>query len=152
MVDGHLEAITRVVGFAVSSDKVWVDQRFRILVLLQTRVCRFMQAKKHLRAELLRRAEAVHIKIIAIDPLKPVAEQGPFDLILQKCRDEGMAALSPFARYRSLPATCARCTHSSRVLHDNLDKAQYVPKVPMPHSYSSCIIVLAFALQVGGRD
>ncbi|KAL3153842.1 hypothetical protein ABBQ32_013417 [Trebouxia sp. C0010 RCD-2024] len=67
MVDGHLEAITRVVGFAVSSDK----------------------AKKHLRAELLRRAEAVHIKIIAIDPLKPVAEQGPFDLILQKCRDEG---------------------------------------------------------------
>ena len=48
------------------------------------------QAKKHLKPELLARAAAANITIRAIDPSKPVVEQGPFDLILQKCRDEGM--------------------------------------------------------------
>ncbi len=50
-----------------------------------------MQAKKHLTAELIKQAAEANIKIRAIDPSKPVAEQGPFDLILQKCRDAGTA-------------------------------------------------------------
>lgn len=107
MVGGHPEAITRVVGFAISSDKVWgwINGSVSSVssVLLHTRLCRLVQAKKHLRAELLRRAEAVHIKIVAIDPSKPVAEQGPFDLILQKCRDEGMGAFPPSHRTAACP-------------------------------------------------
>lgn len=55
----------RVVGFAISPEK----------------------AKKHLSAELLEKAQQANIELRAIDPERPVAEQGPFDLILQKCRD-----------------------------------------------------------------
>ncbi len=48
-----------------------------------------MQARKHITGDLLKAAAAVNIEILAIDPSKPVAEQGSFDLILQKCRDAG---------------------------------------------------------------
>ena len=49
-----------------------------------------MQARKHITSDLLKAAAAVNIEILAIDPSKPVAEQGSFDLILQKCRDTGV--------------------------------------------------------------
>ncbi len=49
-----------------------------------------MQARKHITGDLLKAAAAVNIEILAIDPSKPVAEQGSFDLILQKCRDTGL--------------------------------------------------------------
>ena len=48
-----------------------------------------IQAGKHLTPELHSKAAAANITLSAIDPSKTVAEQGPFDLILQKCRDEG---------------------------------------------------------------
>ena len=48
-----------------------------------------MQARKHITGDLLKAAAAVNIEVLAIDPSKPVAEQGNFDLILQKCRDSG---------------------------------------------------------------
>lgn len=57
----------RVVGFAIQPEK----------------------AKKHLTPELLKQAAAAHIQIRAIDPSEPVAQQGPFDIVLQKCRDHG---------------------------------------------------------------
>ena len=74
------------------------------------------QARKHLRPELLARAAAANIIIRAIDPLKPVVEQGPFDLILQKCRDEGILrawtlhmVLHTFAGNTKLFAFCVMC-------------------------------------------
>ncbi|DBA95946.1 TPA: hypothetical protein ACH3X1_001467 [Trebouxia sp. C0004] len=57
----------RVVGFAILPDK----------------------ARKHITGDLLKAAATANIEILAIDPSKPVAEQGNFDLILQKCRDAG---------------------------------------------------------------
>jgi len=48
-----------------------------------------MQARKHITGDLLKAAATVNIEIRAIDPSKPVAEQGSFDLILQNCRDAG---------------------------------------------------------------
>jgi len=48
-----------------------------------------MQARKHITGDLLKAAAAVNIEVLAIHPSKPVAEQGNFDLILQKCRDSG---------------------------------------------------------------
>ena len=48
-----------------------------------------LQAKKHLSQELRTQANAAHIELCVIDPSRAVAEQGPFDLILQKCRDAG---------------------------------------------------------------
>ncbi|KAL0023712.1 hypothetical protein WJX79_006335 [Trebouxia sp. C0005] len=57
----------RVVGFAILPEK----------------------ARKHITGDLLKAAAAVNIEILAIDPSKPVAEQGSFELILQKCRDAG---------------------------------------------------------------
>ena len=54
-----------------------------------------MQAKKHVTSELLKEAAASNIEILAIDPAKPVAEQGNFDLILQKCRNAGEDLSAP---------------------------------------------------------
>ena len=58
-----------------------------------------LQATKHLTAGLLQHASSAGIEIRAIDPERPVAEQGPFDLILQKCRDAGLRLQTP-------PSTC----------------------------------------------
>ena len=94
MAHGQSEAAERIVGFAISPDKVcsiqYMRDRLTQCCWSEINVCCLTQAKKHLKPELLTRAAAANITIRAIDPLKPVTEQGPFDLILQKCRDEGM--------------------------------------------------------------
>lgn len=89
----------RIVGFAISPEKVclcMIDQ-CRNPLATAADVPSHLQAAKHLTAHLLQHASSVGIEIRAIDPNRPVAEQGPFDLILQKCRDAGQHSLmSPF--------------------------------------------------------
>ena len=79
----------RVVGFAILPEKVDWTTSSNINKHVVSQSSEIMQARKHITGDLLKVAAAVNIEILAIDPSKPVAEQGSFDLILQKCRDAG---------------------------------------------------------------
>ena len=57
----------RVVGLALKADK----------------------ARKHLTQELVDRAAAAGLELRLVDCARPLEEQGPFDVLLQKLRDSG---------------------------------------------------------------
>lgn len=84
----------RIVGFAISPEKVGIVISLGYSDLVAAQRPR-AQAKKHLSPELLQQAFHAGIDIRAIDPDRCVAEQGPFDIILHKCRDQGVHILMP---------------------------------------------------------
>ena len=103
----------RVVGFAIQPEKVkpTITQSSRTQTDIMNTTDASMQAKKHLTPELLKQAAAAHIQIRAIDPSEPVAQQGPFDIVLQKCRDhgKGMFNVDSNILLRQCSSCCPAC-------------------------------------------